>query len=160
MSNGESPMGRIDRLNRRSLSAAVTCGIVAASLLGGANPAAATDPADAPPGYAGPFDSCKGTLPSLPVSDGVATIRVWQSTAGSGTYCAMVFDNRAGAHNMEVRVRREAWQTEWYDSGYYQTYAGAIYSSDRNYFCTWVSGWVEVNGTRYRSGKWLCLNEG
>jgi hypothetical protein len=146
-------VSRIDRIRRCGLSVAAVCGLVAGMVLGGSGAASATDPADAPAGYAGPFSSCKGTpLPRMPLSDKVGYIQVWLDDAGSGTYCAMAFDNRAGSHTMEIRVRRYVWQTSWYDRGSYSTYAGGIYVSGANIYCAEITGWVEVNGTRYGGG--------
>jgi hypothetical protein len=54
------------------------------------------------------------------------TSNVWYSPAGSGTFCAMTFDNLAGSHHIEVILRHEDWQTPWYDSGTYSTFAGGI----------------------------------
>ncbi|MFJ6718708.1 hypothetical protein [Streptomyces sp. NPDC091259] len=146
-------MSRIDRIKRRVPSVAAVCGLVAGAVFGGAGAASATDPADAPPGYAGPFSSCKGSpVTRMPLADRVGYIQVWYDGAGSGTYCAMTFDNRAGSHNMEIRVRRYVWQTSWYDRGSYSTYAGGVYVSGANTYCAEITGWVEVNGTRYGGG--------
>ncbi|TWD17446.1 hypothetical protein FB570_11159 [Streptomyces sp. T12] len=140
-------------MRRRVLPVAAVCGLVAGAMFGGAGAASATDPADAPAGYAGPFSSCKGTaVTRMPLSDGVGYLQVWYDDAGSGTYCAMAFDNRSGSHNMEIRVRRYIWQTSWYDRGYYSTFAGGVYVSGANTYCAEVTGWVEVNGTRYSGG--------
>lgn len=146
-------MSRFDRIRRRGLSVATVCGLVAGIVLGVPGAASATDPDDAPPGYAGPFASCKGVaLPRMPLSDGVGYIQVWQDFVGSGTYCAKTYDNRAGSHAMEIRVRRYVWQTSWYDRGSYSTYAGGVYVSGSNTYCAEITGWVEVNGTRYAGG--------
>ncbi|MET9557207.1 hypothetical protein [Streptomyces sp. NPDC006645] len=113
----------------------------------------------APPGYAGPFDGpCKGTLVrTIGVPDNVAQIQVWYDSAGSGTYCAKTYDNRSGKHNMEVRLRHWLWATSWNDTGLFDTYAGGIYVSEADKACAYVSGWVEVNGTRYtRSETQVC----
>jgi hypothetical protein len=146
-------------MTRRIVSAVAVYGIVAGAVLGGAGAASATDPADAPPGYAGPFSYCRGNEhDSIPLGDpdGAAYIAVWRSTEGSGTFCAMTFDRREGRHHMEVRVRRDGWQTSWYDNGYYDRYAGSIYVSGAEIYCAYISGWVELNGIKYSGGDWVC----
>lgn len=146
---------------RRSvvLSAAV-CGIVASATLIGSGTASASANA-APPGYAGPFTGdCKGHLVrTVPLPDGLAKIQVWKDPAGSGTYCAKTYDYRTGSHNMEIRLRRAGWTTSWYDRGVYSTYAGGIYVSGANDNCAYVSGWVEVNGTRHARGETLVCED-
>lgn len=110
-----------------------------------------------PPGHAGPFSTCNGVeSSSIPISDGVAKIRVWKSTEGSGTYCAKTYDNWGGSYSMEVRVWHAGWATDWYDRGVYSTYVGGIYVSDANHYCAYVSGWVKVDGTRYSGADWVC----
>jgi hypothetical protein len=62
------------------MSGAAVCGIAAVTVLGGAGVASATDPADAPPGYAGPFSYCKGSrYDSIPLGNGHAYIDIWRS---------------------------------------------------------------------------------
>jgi hypothetical protein len=134
------------------MSGAAVCGIAAVTVLGGAGVASATDPADAPPGYAGPFSYCKGSrYDSISLGDpgAHAYIDIWRSAEGSGTFCVMTYDVRDGRHNMGVRIRREDWLTDWYDSGYYDRYAGAIYVGGTEVHCAYVSGWVEIDGQRY-----------
>ncbi|MFC6089725.1 hypothetical protein [Saccharothrix lopnurensis] len=48
---------------RKRIASAVAVGAIAlVTALGGATTASATDPDDAPPGYAGPFSTCSGQL--------------------------------------------------------------------------------------------------
>ncbi|MEV5721680.1 hypothetical protein AB0L41_48185 [Amycolatopsis mediterranei] len=154
-------MTRLSRTATR-LRAATVCGIAAISMVGGAGVAAATNPGDAPPGYAGPFSYCKGSpYDSIPLGNGHAYIDVWRSAEGSGTLCAMTYDVQDGRHSMEVIIRREDWQTGWYDIGDYDRYAGAIYVGGTEIHCAYISGWVAVDGVTYdgnlgRDGKKVC----
>ncbi|MEU3853979.1 hypothetical protein [Streptomyces sp. NPDC029554] len=140
------------------MSAAAVCVMLAASLFGGGGVASATDPADAPPGYAGPFSYCKGSEYEAIGINGTsaAYIGVWRSPEGSGTLCAMTMDRMDGFHHMEVRIRRDGWQTSWYDNGYYDRYAGAIYVADAWKYCAYISGWVEINGVKHYGGETVC----
>lgn len=155
-------MGRTQRMRSR-IASAVAVGVIAVvTAVGGAASASATDPADAPAGYAGPFSSCSSQLVyhiPLVASSGRTQgyTNVWYSSAGSGTFCAMTFDNLAGSHHMEVILRHEDWQTPWYDSGTYTTYAGGIYVSGMNTRCAWVWGRVVVSGVDYNNGwDYIC----
>ncbi|HUQ57835.1 hypothetical protein [Lentzea sp.] len=119
--------------------------------------AMATDPNDAPPGYAGPFSYCKGSrfdAVQLPV--GNAYIDVYWTSEGSGQLCAMTYDVADGRHHMEVRIRRLDWKTSWYDNGYYDRYAGAIYVGGMEGRCAHISGWVEFDGVKYGNGEDFC----
>jgi hypothetical protein len=151
----EFPVIRMQMTKMRIASAVAVVGIVATTILGGAATASATNPADAPPGYAGPYDTCSGVaLPQIPLPGTSGYVQVWYSSAGSGTYCAMTFDNLAGSHHIEVILQRDGWQTRWYDSGTYSTYAGGIYVSGANSHCTGVYGEVTVDGVAHASGWW------
>jgi hypothetical protein len=101
---------RFDGMKRRVLIAAAVSGFVASATLGGSGTASASADA-APPGYSGPFlGECKGHwVKTVPVPDGMGEIKIWYDPAGSGTYCAKTYDNRAGDHNMEVRLRHQEW---------------------------------------------------
>lgn len=151
-------MNRIGKIKRCVSSALAICAMAAGSVVGGAGVASATDPDDAPPGYAGPFSYCKGSEFDAIHIDGPtnAYIGVWRSIEGSGTFCAMTMDRMDGFHHMEVRVRRVGWQTSWYDNGYYDRYAGAIYVSDAEIHCAYISGWVEIGGTKYYGADTVC----
>ncbi|MEU9214049.1 hypothetical protein AB0D27_40710 [Streptomyces sp. NPDC048415] len=145
-------------MKRRVLIAAAVSGFVASATLGGSGTASASADA-APPGYSGPFlGECKGHwVKTVPVPDGMGEIKIWYDPAGSGTYCAKTYDNRAGDHNMEVRLRHQEWAASWHDTGVYSTYAGGIYVSQADDWCAFVSGWVEVNGTtHYRPETLVC----
>ncbi|MEU3460666.1 hypothetical protein ABZ721_12005 [Streptomyces sp. NPDC006733] len=143
-------MHNFDGMKRRALTAAAVCGIVASATLFGAGTGSAAANA-APPGYSGPFlGDCKGHwVKTIPLPDGYGEIKVWKDPAGSGTYCAKTYDNREGDHNMEVRLRHYGWATWWNDTGVYSTYAGGIYVSQANSWCTFVDGWVVVSGTKH-----------
>jgi hypothetical protein len=145
-------------MKNRIASAVAVSVIAVATMLGGAASASATDPDDAPAGYAGPFSSCSGDLVyHIPLSGTSGYINVWYSPAGSGTFCAMTFDNLAGSHHIEVILRHEDWQTPWYDSGTYSTFAGGIYVSGMNTRCAYVWGRVVVNGVDYNNGwDYIC----
>ncbi|MDQ0794983.1 hypothetical protein [Streptomyces sp. B1I3] len=147
-------MSKISTMKRNILSGAAICGVVVGVTLGGVSTASA-----APAGYAGPFDGpCKGSLVrTIGLPDSVGQIQVWYDSSGSGTYCAKTYDNRSGQHRMEIRLRHWKWATSWNDTGLYDTYAGGIYVSEADTQCAYVSGWVEVNGTRYtRSETLVC----
>jgi hypothetical protein len=147
------PVSRMQKTKTRIASAVAVVGIAAMTVLGGAATASATNPADAPPGYAGPYASCSGEPRALiPLPDTSGYVQVWYSTAGSGTYCAMTFGNLAGSHHIEVILQRDDWQTRWYDSGTYSTYAGGIYVSGANTHCTGGYGEVTVDGVAHPSG--------
>jgi hypothetical protein len=151
-------MNTFRKTTRRIAATAAVSGIVAIAALTGAGTAAAnTDPADAPPGYAGPFATCNGqpyAQISVPGTPGY--VEIWKDTAGSGTFCAKTFDNLAGDHHMEIILQRDDWSTRWYDSGTYSTYAGGIYVSGANTHCTKVYGEITVNGQAHTTG-WLLV---
>ncbi|MFE6980357.1 hypothetical protein [Streptomyces griseus] len=149
-------MSKMSKTKGRLLSAATVFGVAVGVTLSGVSTASA-----APAGYAGPFDGpCKGSLVrTIGVPDNVAQIQVWYDSAGSGTYCAKTYDNRSGKHRMEVRLRHAGWTTSWNDTGLYDTYAGGIYVSGANTACAYVSGWVEVNGTRHTRPETLVCEE-
>ncbi|WP_410606326.1 hypothetical protein [Amycolatopsis sp. lyj-109] len=147
-------MSNFRKFTRRIAATTAVSGIVALAALAGAGTAAAnTDPADAPPGYAGPFATCNGepyvqiTVPGTP---GYVDIR--RDYAGSGTFCAKTFDNLAGDHHIEIILQRVDWSTRWYDSGTYSTYAGGIYVSGANTHCTRVYGEITVNDQAHTTG--------
>ncbi|WNV87646.1 hypothetical protein [Umezawaea sp. Da 62-37] len=141
----------MNRLKRRLASAIAVSGIVATAVLGGAATASATDPADAPPGYAGPYATCNGApLPPLQLSGTPGYVQLWLDRSGSGTFCAKTFDNLGGDHHTEIILQRVDWQTRWYDSGTYSTYAGGIYVSGANAHCSRIYGEVTVNGVAHR----------
>jgi hypothetical protein len=148
----------MNRSRRRLASVLVAVLAAVFAVVGGSATASATEPEDAPAGYAGPFSSCSGDLIyHIPLSGTSGYIDVWYSSAGSGTFCAMTFDNLAGSHHIEVILRHEDWQTPWYDSGDYTTYAGGIYVSGMNTRCAYVWGRVVVNGHDYNNGwDYIC----
>ncbi|MCG8916153.1 hypothetical protein L6E12_10160 [Actinokineospora sp. PR83] len=143
---------------RNRIASAAAAGVIAVITAVGAAPtASATDPSKAPAGYAGPFSSCSGQLlHHIPLAGTTGYVNVWYSSAGSGTFCAMTFDNLAGSHHTEVILRHEDWDTPWYDSGDYTTYAGGIYVSGMNTRCAWVWGRVVVNGVDHNTG-WVYI---
>ena len=138
----------MNRMKKRIASAAAVVGMAASVVLGGAATASAnTHPEDAPPGYGGPFSTCKGAPRAyFPLEGTSGYVQVWLSSEGSGTYCAMTFDNLPGDHHTEVILQHAGWASRWYDSGMYSTYAGGIYVSDANTLCAYVYGEVTVNG--------------
>ncbi len=143
------------RIKRRIATAVAVIGLAATTVIGGAATASAeTYPKDAPPGYAGPFPTCKGAfLEQIDIPQTTGYIRVSYSSEGSGTFCAMTFDNLDGKHHIEVVLQHAGWTTQWYDSDdNYETYAGGIYVSDANTSCAKVYGEVTVNGARHPSG--------
>jgi len=86
-----------------------------------------------PPGYDGPVNQCPGQLPYVlwlhHRPSGLmspATLEIWYSPSGNGTYCAFTRDNIEGAHHMAVVVRRADWTTRAYDTGVFNYYAGGI----------------------------------
>jgi hypothetical protein len=126
------------------------------TISGGTGTASATDPNDAPPGYAGPFSYCQGSrYDSVHLRDN-AYIDIYWTSAGSGQFCAMTYDVVDGRHHMEVRIRRTDWRTSWYDNGYYDKYAGAIYVGGMEGRCAHISGWVEFYGIKYSNGETFC----
>jgi hypothetical protein len=146
------------RIGRRVSATVAVCGFLMAAVLGGPGVASATDPKDAPAGYGGPFASCSGEwFKRFDVPGTPGYVDIWYSPAGSGTFCAKTFDNLAGNHHMEVILQHALWQTRWYDSGIYATYAGGIYVSDANARCPQVYGEVTVDGQRHTTGwQWVC----
>ncbi|MFF1278015.1 hypothetical protein ACFVZC_32220 [Streptomyces marokkonensis] len=150
-------MSRFGTGARRLMSAVTVVVATVGIITGGAGVASATDPADAPPGYAGPFSYCQGSrYDAVHLGDGHAYIDVYWTSAGSGQLCAMTYDVAEGRHNMEVRIRRTDWQTSWYDNGFYDRYAGAIYVGGMEGRCAYISGWVEHDGRRYSNGETFC----
>jgi hypothetical protein len=150
-------MSRMQKTKKRIASAVAVAGIVATTVLGGAATASASDPKDAPPGYAGPYATCSGEPYRVyPLPGTTGYIEVWRSYAGSGTFCAKTFDNLAGSHHIEVILQRVDWQTRWYDSGNYSTYAGGIYVSGANEHCTYVFGRVTVDGVNHDRWATVC----
>jgi len=144
-------MIRMQRTKQRIASTFIISGLVATTVLGGAATASATDPADAPPGYAGPSATCSGTPGQpIPLSGTSGYVQLWYSSAGSGTYCAKTFDNLPGSHHTEIILQRDDWQTRWYDSGTYSTYAGGIYVSGANTHCARFYGEVTVDGVAHK----------
>jgi hypothetical protein len=122
------------KLRRRVATAVAVIGVVATTVLGGAATASArTDPAKAPPGYAGPFPTCNGEfLERINIPQATGYVDIWYSSAGSGTFCAMTFDNLAGRHHIEVVLQHAGWATRWYDSDdNYDSYAGGSTSPTR-----------------------------
>ena len=112
---------------------------------------------DAPPGYAGPFATCNGEpVTPIPVPGTTGYVQIWRDYAGSGTFCAKTFDNLGGDHHMEIILQREDWSTRWYDSGTYSTYAGGIYVSGANTYCTKLYGEITGNDQRHTTG-WLLV---
>ena len=107
-----------------------------------------------PPGYGGPVATCSGTLvytSSLRTAAGTwgdSYVDITYTTANNGTLCAKVFDNLSGSHHMEIVVRRSTWQTPWYDSGTFDTYAGGIQHFG-NGVCVIFFSRVTVNGVNY-----------
>jgi hypothetical protein len=157
-------MRRLQKIRR---TVAVLSAATAFLLLGaftGGSPAAATDPRDAPPGYAGPVATCPGSvLRGYYLSDTSGNtlgsiLQVWYSSANGGTYCAKTIDNLSGSHHMEVIVKRERWTTSWYDSGTYTTYAGGIvvYGATAAGECVDFYGRVVVNGVKYSAYPRIC----
>ena len=153
-------MGRTQGMRRWIASALAVLAMTAIAVSGGAATSSAADKPTPPPGYAGPFPTCKGDLrANLPLSGTSGYVQIWLDPAGSGTYCAMTFDNLAGDHHMEIILQRADWESRWYDSGMFSTYAGGIYVSGANAYCTWVYGVVTVNGVDHfiagsRSDGW------
>jgi hypothetical protein len=136
---------------RRIAATLAVSGLVAAAVLGGSATASATEPGDAPAGYAGPFNECKGAAtPPMKLEGTSGYVQVWYSSEGSGTFCAMTFDNLPGKHHTEIVLQRDDWQTQWYDSGMYSTYAGGIYVSGANSHCAFVYGEVTVDGVAHK----------
>ncbi|MCZ4098459.1 hypothetical protein C8250_041180 [Streptomyces sp. So13.3] len=132
--------------------------VMIASLLQ-APAASATDPADAPPGYGGPFNSCPGqTWKNVTLRNGTTELgylQIWyHGTYKGGTYCARAGEGIPGAHHMEIVVRRGDWQTSWYDSGTYNDYAGFIDVYGAATKCVHFFGRVTVNGVNYER-TWL-----
>lgn len=122
-----------------------------------AGPASATDPGDAPPGYGGPVSTCPGTLIYVLTMydqyghDVGSRLHIWYSTGSGGTYCAKTYDNLSDSHHIEVVVRRGDWQTNWYDSGTYTTYAGGIEVFGAATKCVYFFGRVTANGLNYEA---------
>ncbi|WP_336324029.1 hypothetical protein [Streptomyces lavendofoliae] len=132
--------------------------VVIASLLQ-APTASATDPADAPPGYGGPFSSCAGqTWKTMALRNGTKEfgyMQIWYSGSyKGGTYCARAGEGISGAHHMKIVVRRGDWRTPWYDSGTYNQYAGYIDVYGAATKCVHFFGQVTVNGVNYKR-TWL-----
>ncbi|MEU3459396.1 hypothetical protein ABZ721_05490 [Streptomyces sp. NPDC006733] len=121
--------------------------------------ASAAAPAAAPPGYGGPFSSCAGqTWKTVTLRHGsteLGYLQIWYSGGyQGGTYCARAGESIAGAHHMEVVVRRGDWQTSWHDSGTYNDYAGCIDVYGAASKCVHLFGRVTVNGVNYER-TWL-----
>jgi hypothetical protein len=154
-------MRKTQGTKRRIASALAVLAMMAIAVSGGATTASAADTPKPPPGYAGPSPTCNGApYLNIPLSGTSGYVEIWLDTAGSGTYCAKTFDNLAGDHHMEIILQRVGWQTRWYDSGTFSTYAGGIYVSGANAYCTLVYGVVTVNGVDHfmvgaRSDGWL-----
>jgi len=148
-------MYQLHGIRRKVAAVAVVVGLAFTGALASGPSALATDPDDAPPGYAGPLSGCPGTLTYVVYLRNAAgtslgsALHVWYSSASGGTYCAMTFDNLASSHHMEVVVRRGDWQTWWYDSGTYNTYAGAIAVYGAASKCVYFFGRVTVSGVNY-----------
>ncbi|WP_406054395.1 hypothetical protein OG462_03730 [Streptomyces sp. NBC_01077] len=138
---------------------AVTVVVVAAGIVsGGAGVASATDPNDAPPGYAGPFSYCKGSrYDAIHLGDGHAYIDVYWISGGSGQLCAMTYDVANGRHSMGVTIRRTDWKTSWWDIGFYDRYAGAIYVGGMEGRCAEISGFIQHDDGRvYSNSEIIC----
>jgi len=120
-----------------------------------------TQAASAPPGYGGPMSTCPGTLrPVVPLASASgaklsSTLNIWYSGSNSGTFCAKTYDNLPGSHHMEVVIRRADWQTPWYDSGMFTTYAGGVAVYGAATKCVSVFGRVTVNGVNYEARSTL-----
>jgi hypothetical protein len=148
-------MSKIRRIKKSAAGLVAVVGLVVTLSVGSGPPALATNPSDAPPGYGGPVATCAGTVVDMTYlrtaagTQGSSYVQIWYSSSNSGTLCAKVFDNLAGSHHMEIVVRRSTWQTPWYDSGTYSTYAGGIQHFGSNGNCTIFFSRVTVNGTNY-----------
>jgi hypothetical protein len=159
----ECVMGRTQGVKRRIASALAVLAMMAITVSGGATTASAADKPKPPPGYAGPSATCNGAPhTTYPLSGTPGYVDVWLDPAGSGTYCARTFDNLAGDHHMEIILQRVGWETRWYDSGTFSTYAGAIYVSGANTYCTWAYAVVTVDGVNHfvvgaRSDGWFLV---
>lgn len=151
-------MNRFGTTVRRFVSAVAVLVAAAATLTAGSGEASATDPGDAPPGYAGPFSYCKGSrYDAIHLGDGHAYIDVYWTAAGSGQFCAMTYDVAEGRHSMGVTLRRTDWKTSWWDIGYYDRYAGAIYVGGMEGRCAEISGFIQHDDGRvYSNSEVLC----
>jgi hypothetical protein len=152
-------MSRFGTRARRIMSAVAVVVAAAGMVMGGSGVASATDPNDAPPGYAGPFSYCKGSrYASVPLGDGHAYVDVYWTSAGSGQLCAMTYDVADGWAWMDVSIRRTDWQTWWWDSGWYDRYAGAIYVGGMEGRCAEIFGAVQHydGGPVYSNTKTFC----
>ena len=103
-------------------------------------------------GYAGPFSYCQGSrYDAIQLGDGHAYIDVYSISAGSGQLCAMTYDVADGRNSMGVTIRRTDWQTSWWDIGYYDRYAGAIYVGGMEGRCAEISGFIQHDDNSYYS---------
>jgi len=150
-------------VNRRIWAvAAAVVGMLAAAVLMTAPAASATVARDAPPGYGGPVSTCPGTYlgyVTLRDSSGFSlgsTLDIWYSSLNSGTFCAKTYDRIDGSHHMEVVIRRTDWQTPWYDSGMYTTYAGGVEVFGAATKCVAFFGRVTAGGVNYEGRTLLC----
>jgi hypothetical protein len=151
--------GTLSRLSRPRRVALLTT-LALASTLAMTVTSTPTASAAAPPGYGGPMSTCPGTLKYIYALENASganlggTLQVWYSSSNSGTFCAKTYDNLAGSHHMEVVIRRLDWQTNWYDSGTFTTYAGGVAVYGAATKCISVFGRVQVNGVNYEARDW------
>lgn len=152
----DGALGRLARLRRGVLLTTLAL----ASTLAMTVTSTPTASAAAPPGYGGPMSTCPGTLEYIYVLENASganlggTLQIWYSSSNSGTLCAKTYDNLAGSHHMEVVIRRLDWQTRWYDSGTFTTYAGGVAVYGVATKCITVFGRVQVNGVNYEASDW------
>jgi len=122
------------RFGRRLLATAAAAGLALAGLLASSVPASAGTLEQ----HGQVVKQCSGIKKNTyAVAGTTATIQYWYSTNNGGTACAMLYDNKAGATNLQLNIATSSVYS--HDHGIYEYYAGGVQLTNMRGKCVGIA---------------------